>query len=221
MKPKQKIKEVIPKEVKHIEKTYIDILNKYTFSPKQRLFILYYFENGFNGSQAVKSAGYKVKATHVQASKLLVKPNIYSCVAEIKGKIEQKAEIELDLSVERVLLEWKRLAFANTIGLFNKDGSLKKIHEIDEELSPAISDVHVRNNLSDDGGSSVIFKFKLADKTKALDALGKYLGMYEKDNKQKGEVTKEARHAVIEELLGGIAAQMTTLPPPREEKDSK
>jgi phage terminase small subunit len=55
---------------------------------------------------------------------------------------------------------------------------------------------------------------RASDKNKALDALDKYLGLYEKDNSQKGEVTKEARNAVIGELLRDIAAKQTTLPPP-------
>ena len=57
---------------------------------------------------------------------------------------------------------------------------------------------------------------RASDKNKALDALDKYLGLYERDNVQKGVVTKEARDAVLGELLRDIAAKQTTLPGPVE-----
>ena len=55
-------------------------------------------------------------------------------------------------------------------------------------------------------------KITASDKNKALDALDKYLGLYERDNVQKGEVSQEAKNAVISELLRNIAAKQTTLP---------
>lgn len=207
MKKKQKQKIDIPKDVKPIYKAYIDILNQYVLTPKQRLFILYYFKNGFNATQAARSAGYAISRAEQTGAENVRKSKVAACIKAIKAITENKLAQEAEISIERTAKELAKIGYANPVDVFD----IKSSKDITPEQEPLIHNIRFVNK---DGKISIKEFSTLAasDKTQALDKLMRHLGGFEKDNKQKGEVTVEARNAVVEELLRDIAAKQTTLP---------
>lgn len=63
---------------------------------------------------------------------------------EVKARIAELADRHLkanDITAERVMRELGRLAFARPYGLFNADGSLKPVHEMDPDTAATISGI--------------------------------------------------------------------------------
>ncbi|MEZ5691181.1 MAG: terminase small subunit [Rickettsiales bacterium] len=131
-----------------------------------------------NGTQAAIRAGYSKKTARITASKLLAKANIQEAIAKLQNKISNKLEI----SAERVLKEYSRLAFLDIRKIFNDDGSLKSVHEIDDDTIAAISGLEVESLFDNEGGNKSkigsLHKIKLSDKRAALDSIARHLGMF-------------------------------------------
>ena len=178
---------------------------KTKLTAKQERFVQEYVID-FNATQAAIRAGYAKNRADQTGYENLKKPEIQKRIQALKEKTANKLEI----TAERVLLERARIAFANISGLFDKDGNVKSIDKISKDLTPAIAHI----NIIESPEGTRILKFRLENKNSSLNALGKYLGLYERNNVQKGVVTKEARQAVISELLAGIAAKQSMLPEP-------
>ena len=140
-------------------------------TPKEARFVDEYLID-LNATAALKRAGYKWKndeVARVSACRMLVKPYIASEIEARQKKLRETAGI----TVERVLLEVKRLAFFDTRKMFNADGSLVPITELGDDEAAAISSIEV----IDKPVTSVI-KYKLHSKNEALDKLCKHLGIY-------------------------------------------
>lgn len=104
------------------------------------------------------------------------------------GRTIIKQEEHLDFvkcTVERVLREYGRIAFLDIGQAFQPDGSLKPIHEIPEDIRRSIAGIEVVN-IGD--GEGKLHKIKILDKTKALQDLGKHLGMFIEKVEMKAEV---------------------------------
>lgn len=100
-----------------------------------------------------------------------------------------------DIRREQVIRELARIAFSDIRKMFNGDGSLKKITELDAETAAAISgvDVSTITKTSEDGEefNAVLRKVKRADKTKALELLARIYGLV-KDVNVEVNITLEA-----------------------------
>jgi phage terminase small subunit len=139
-----------------------------------------------NGTRAYRQV-YKVKTDNtaaVNAARLLTNAKIQTYIQQKQKKLQEKTGI----TIERVLNEYARIAFSDLRALYNEDGSLKKINELTEEEAAAIAGVEVDElfDLIDDSKTQIGItkKIKRWDKVKALDSLGRHLGMFAKDNEQ-------------------------------------
>lgn len=95
-------------------------------------------------------------------------------------KASERVEF-IKVTVQRVLEEYSRIAFLDIGDAFEAAGGLKPIHEIPEDIRRAIAGIEVVNYEEDGDGKGAIgklHKIKLLDKTKALQDLGKHLGMF-------------------------------------------
>src|SRR5690606_31985621 len=97
------------------------------------------------------------------------------------NKLQSKTEI----TQERVLKEYARLAFFDIRGIYDDNGRLMLPGEMDDDSAAAVSGIDVYEEKLDGMVIGQTKKVKLHSKTQALEALGKHLGIFSEDNKQK------------------------------------
>jgi phage terminase small subunit len=148
-------------------------------TPKQTRFVAEYLANGLNATKAAISAGYSAKNADTEGSRLLVNVKV---AAEISKK-SQKVLDKLDFSVERTMREVARLAFFDPAKLFEDDGSLKPIKDIDEDTRSVIAGLEVTELFEGDGEQKhaygLLKKVKISDRRGALDMLMRYHALYQ------------------------------------------
>jgi phage terminase small subunit len=89
--------------------------------------------------------------------------------------------------VERTRAELARVCFSDVRKLFNPDGSLKKVSELDADTAAAVASFEVDEVEVGDKVVRRTIKVKLWDKNAALEMAIKHLGLYERDNTQRSE----------------------------------
>ncbi len=140
-------------------------------NPKQQRFVAEYLID-LNATQAAIRAGYSEDTAMSIGSENLSKPEIAIAVAEGKAVQLQSA----GLSAARVLEELRRLAFNDMRGFYDANGNLKPIHDLNEEQGASLAgmEVIIKNAKAGDGVTDEIHKFKVWDKTRALEMLAKH-----------------------------------------------
>ncbi len=129
-----------------------------------------------NGQQAAIRAGYAVIGAGTQAYRLLKNAQVY----EARG---ERTEIEAD----RVLKELARIAFSDIkrVAEWTPDGvNYVASEDLDDDTSATISEFTDKTTTSQLGATKREQKIKLHDKMKALDMLGRHLGMFKADEAQ-------------------------------------
>lgn len=126
-------------------------------TPKQERFCREYVID-LNGTQAAIRAGYAPNTANEQSSQLLAKLNIQERIKELQEKVANKLEISQ---------EWVARRF-------------KEISDRCMQAEPV---------MIPDGNGGMIesgeYKFDSSGANKATEMLGKHLGFFERDNKQK------------------------------------
>lgn len=165
---------------------------------KEELFAHAYVASELNATEAAIAIGLAKKSAHVEGSKYLRKPKVQALIAKLTEKKFEK----LDISAERILLELARVAFRDIRKLFDDQGQLKPLRDLDEDTAAAIAGLDHDHLFEYFGkgqrkhvGNTV--KVKMADKVKALELLGKYRKLFT----EKIEVT--ADDALVQRLLNG------------------
>lgn len=156
---------------------------------KQRIFCDEYLKD-FNATRAYKEAYPSCKkdeTASAASSRMLRNVNIQSYIKEKKEQLKSKMEI----SQERVLKEMARIAFGDIRKLYNESGGLKNIQDLDDDTAAIITSIESIEEFDGYGQDreqiGYAKKVKTADKTKALDMLGKYFGMF----KERVEVNQD------------------------------
>lgn len=131
-----------------------------------------------NAARAARAAGYSENGAHVAGQRLLRNATVQAEIAQKTAEIHQK----LDISVERVNLELARLAYYDPRNFWNADGSAKPLTDLDEDSARALAGFDMAELFTGSGEkrdlAGYVKKFKLADKTKALELLGRHLKMF-------------------------------------------
>lgn len=170
-------------------------------TPKQKRFVAEYLVD-LNATAAAKRAGYSEKTACEQAARLLANVKVQEAVQEAKQARQKRTEITQDM----VLRETAKLAFFDIRKMFGKDGKPLNISELDADTAAALVGLDVQD-VSDNDGDYVGFvkKYKMADKIKALELLGKHLGTWEpKDDGPKDEVEEDDLSRSLRELGEGL-----------------
>lgn len=150
-------------------------------TPKQRKFVDEYLVD-LNATQAAIRAGYTTNRADSIGYDNLRKPEIQSAIKKRQTELSKKTEI----TQERVLEEYAKIAFLNPKEFYKEDGSLKDIPELDDDVAAALVGMDVTQKyFKDEDATEHTSKIKMADKLRALEALSKHLGLFEKDNEQK------------------------------------
>jgi phage terminase small subunit len=143
-------------------------------TPKQRRFIEEYLID-LNATQAAIRAGYSVKNAGKIGPELLGKTRIKEAIDRALAERSRRTGINQD----RVLLELAKIAFLNPVDVINMDEATIR-GDANREDTAAISSVKVKTIPTPDG-NIVEREVKTYDKLKALEQIGKHLGMW-KDN---------------------------------------
>lgn len=132
----------------------------------------------FNATQAAIRAGYAKGSAHVTASRILSDPAIGERIAQVQARARQVAEI----TVERTQKEIARIAYGDRRKLFEDDGTLKPLSQIDDDtaalLSGIESDEIYRGRGEERHLVGVLRKVKTFDKVRALEQAMSILGMH-------------------------------------------
>ena len=147
-------------------------------TPKQAMFIAEYLVDG-NATRAAIAAGFSPRSAEVTGARLLKNSKVAKALALRHARRVDKLEI----TAERVLGELAKLAFFDPGKLFDADGHLLPIVEMDDVTRAAIAglDVELREGATLLGvglGVSTVRKVKLADKGQNLERLGRYLKLF-------------------------------------------
>lgn len=159
-------------------------------SKKQKMFVKEYLID-LNATQAAIRAGYSKHTAEVIGFENLRKPDI---AAAIEAEMEARSK-RTEITQDRVLKEYARLAFFDPRKFFDETGEIRAIVDLDDDTAACVAGMDVLTKYSKDRDGDVtpetIKKIKLADKKGALDSVARHLGMFEKDNLQnKVDITK-------------------------------
>lgn len=137
-----------------------------------------------NATQAAIRAGYKQKTATAIGCENLTKPYIQEYI-QAKQKDLQSAT---GITQERILTEYAKIAFSDIRRLFDDNSLLVAIKDIPDDIAACLSSVEVDQlwGATMDGREQIgdTKKVKMWDKMKALDSLGRHLGLFAKDNEQ-------------------------------------
>ena len=137
---------------------------------KQKRFVEEYLID-LNATQAAIRAGYSVKTANEQSSQLLAKLSIQQAVSEAMAERSKRTGVNQD----RVVVELARIAFAKMTDIVDAQGKIKS--DAAEDDLACIESVKYKKSKSDTG-SSIEREVKISPKLKALELLGKHLGMW-------------------------------------------
>ena len=114
---------------------------------------------------------------------------------ERKAMYEKALEARGEWVAQRVLSELNSTAFVDIRNIFNDDGSIKDISEIDDDTARAINGIEVFEEFEGFGKDrehvGQTKKIKLVDKLKSIEMLGKNLKMFTDKKEFSGTLTLE------------------------------
>lgn len=137
---------------------------------KQKRFVEEYLID-LNATQACIRAGYSVNNADKIGSELLGKTRVQEAVSQALAERSKRTGI----SADRVVNELAKIAFVKITDVVNSDGSIKRNADPDDIACIESYKVKDTDGLN---GSSTEREVKLASKLKALELLGKHLGMW-------------------------------------------
>lgn len=150
-----------------------------------------------------KSQKWKEGAVWSQSSILFSHSGVSKRVADLRAEAVKRTEVTQDM----VIKELARIAFFDIRKIFNQDGTLKKVHELDDDSAAAIASIELAD-IGADGQLVLSKKFKTEGKIKALNLLGVNMGMFvhkvedvtDPIKKAMGNMTPEKAMAMLDAL---------------------
>lgn len=170
-------------------------------TPKQERFVQEYLVD-LNATAAAKRAGYSEKTACEQAARLLANVKVQTAVQEAKQARQERTEITQDM----VLRETAKLAFFDIRKMFDKNGKPLDISKLNADTAAALVGLDVQDVANNDGDYvGFVKKYKMADKLKALELLGKHLGTWEpKDDGPKDDAEEDGLSRSLRELAESL-----------------
>jgi phage terminase small subunit len=141
-----------------------------------------------NATKAAERAGYSKNTANEQGARLLVNVSIKEEISKLQNKTAKKLEI----THEMLTAEWAKMAFSNITHLHNTWIELKEFEQLKKDnpdILSCIQEINTKIEKRDIGDQTFAkieyVRLKLYDKQRALENLGKNIGYYLEDNKQK------------------------------------
>ena len=165
---------------------------------KQQRFVEEYLVD-LNATQAAIRAGYSPKTANEQGARLLANVSVQSAVSTAMAERSRRTGINQD----RVIQELAKIAFVNASDVIDLKRATVLEEAAREDLA-CIQSVKVKD------GNTVEREVRLADKLRALELLGKHLGMW----------TEKVQVSGLEEERSKLAAMMCQLEMTDEQSDA-
>lgn len=162
---------------------------------KQKLFVEEYLID-LNATQAAIRAGYSPDTAKEIGCENLTKPNIRACIDREMAERSKRTGVNAD----RVVQELAKIAFVNAVDVIDPETATVKEDALPEDTA-AIQSVKVKT-FGDDGLEREI---KMADKLKALELLGKHIGMFKDKVELSGTLDTEKTKLddLLQQMRGG------------------
>lgn len=162
---------------------------------KQKRFIEEYLID-LNATQAAIRAGYSPDTAKSIGSENLTKPDIQARIARAMAARSRRTGVNAD----RVVMELAKIAFVNASEVINPETATIREDAAPEDTA-AIQSVKVKT-FGEDGLEREI---KMADKLKALELLGRHLGMFKDKVELSGALKTEKTKLddLIQQMRGG------------------
>lgn len=138
---------------------------------KQKAFVEEYLID-LNATQAAIRAGYSTRTAYSIGDENLRKPEIKSAIDKALAERSKRTGI----SADRIMLELAKLGFVNPTDVINMDDATIR-GQANREDTAAISSVKVKIIPTEDG-PIVEREVKTYDKIRALELMGKHLGIF-------------------------------------------
>lgn len=148
---------------------------------KQKLFCDEYLID-LNATQAAIRAGYSVDSAGDIGSENLKKPDIRARIEKAMAERSKRTGI----NAERVLIELAKIGLVNAADVINFNEATVSKEATREDLA-AVQSVKVKT-MTGENGDMTEREVKLYDKTKALELLGKHLGLFKDKLEIEGKV---------------------------------
>lgn len=166
-----------------------------------KLFAQHFVRNGFNAMKAAEAAGF-VRPSPTFVRNLADSKPVKEAISELLGPYNDA--LSHIVTPETVKREIARVAFGDIRGLFNSDGTLKDISDLDDDTAAGISAVEVevkRSRATEDEDAqrteTRVLKIKRYDKMAALN-------MFARHTKLIGDDAQDGVNA----LAGALASRL-------------
>lgn len=147
-------------------------------TPKQQRFVDEYLVD-LNAAAAARRAGYSPRRADAIGSENLRKPEIAEAIQARRSALQDATQI----TQERVLRELAKVGFLDARRFFDASGRPLQLHQLDAETAGAVVGLEVFEEFDGVGEErqkvGEVKKYKLADKVKALELLGRHLGTFD------------------------------------------
>ena len=147
-----------------------------------------------NATQAAIRAGYSPETAGAIGAENLKKPQIQKAIARAMADRSRRTGVNAD----RIVMELAKIAFVNAADVIDADDATLKTDAAAEDLA-AVQSVKVKS-FGDDG---VEREIKLADKIKALELLGRHLGMFNDRLRFDAKLDTGKLDSILEQLKDG------------------
>lgn len=139
--------------------------------------------NGRNATDAALQAGYSKGGAAKQGYRMSKDPLILSMIDQRRTEIATTTA----LSTDEIMADMARALRFDPRKLYRQDGTLKPIHELDDDTALCLTGIETVIVKGTEGSETPLFVKKLKWESKAVsrDQALKVFGMYEKDNQQK------------------------------------
>lgn len=160
---------------------------------KQKMFVEEYLLD-LNATQAAIRAGYSPETAGAIGAENLKKPQIQRAVAKAMAERSRRTGVNAD----RVVRELAKIAFANAGDLIDAGDATLKPDAGPDDLA-AIQSIKVK----DLGDMGIEREIRLADKLKALELLGRHLGIFDDRLRVDGRLDTGKLDSILAQLKDG------------------
>jgi phage terminase small subunit len=138
-----------------------------------------------NGTKAILRAGSKSKYPEASARQMLRKYTVQKRIGELMQAAAGRNMIEQD----HVIGAFAEIGFLDPAEMFDEKDQLLSIRRMPRRIRRAISSLEIEENIVNGKTVRRVKKIRLCNKNDALEKLAKHLGLFERDNEQRRQLT--------------------------------